>query len=270
MTLGNSPAIYRLVGVLDRLTQATWRVGPRCLSAPLLLGSLFLVGCASQSARPDLGSPYFPLVQHTAASGQLVAECRELWHTGDQATLADARYWLRAMQCAERVTPTQARLLAAEQESETWYEAFRQSILLNSAGISVIERRESYQHLLGFRSQFPAAVHPLFKMWRQQQALRLMLAEERSHGQREQEASAAQIEQLRVQQIELQRKLDVTSRKLENLTEIERRLSARKQQQSPDLPDNDEAPSSLTPAPAKTPSTAGHGSGATQPGAGSQ
>ncbi len=266
MTLGNSPAIYRLASVLHRLTLCGLHAGHRRLLVPLLLGSGLLVGCGSQPTRPELGGSS-SLVQHTAAPEQFVAECRELWHTGDQAALADARYWLRAMQCAERITPTQARFLAAEQDSETWYEAFRQSILLNSAGISVIERRESYQHLLGFRSQFPAAVYPLFKMWRQQQALRLMLAEERSHGQRQQESSAAQIEQMRVQQIELQRKLDVTSRKLENLTEIERRLSARKQQLSPDVPDNDDTSS---PVPAKAPSTSGHGAGVTQHGAGSQ
>jgi len=270
MTLCNSPAIYRLTRVLHRLIKCISRAGPGCALAPWLFCSLLLAGCGSQTVRPYLGGSTSPLVQHTATPGQYVAECRELWHISDQATLADARYWLRAMQCAERITPTQARFKAAEQDGETWYEAFRQSILLNSASISVIERRESYQHLLGFRSQFPAAVHPLFRMWRQQQALRLMLAEARSHLQQQQETSAAQIEQMRIQQIELQRKLDVTSRKLENLTEIERRLSTRKQQLAPDLPDNDDTASPLITVPVKTPSSTRHGTGVTQQGAGSQ
>ncbi|MEA9392451.1 two-component system QseEF-associated lipoprotein QseG [Acerihabitans sp. TG2] len=267
MTLCNSSAIYRLVSMLHHPFKDVVRTRSGRSFAPLCC-CLLLLGCSSQSVRTGLGSTS-SLEQHLATPGQHVAECRELWHTDDQATLADARYWLRAMQCAERITPTQARLLAAEQDGETWYEAFRQSLLLNSAGISVIERRESYQHLLGFRSRFPAAVYPLFRMWRQQQALRLMLAEARSHNQQQAEASAAQIEQMRIQQIELQRKLDVTSRKLENLTEIERRLSARKQQLAPDMPDNDDTASSPT-VPAKTPSTTGHGAGVTQQGAGSQ
>ncbi|XBS68803.1 hypothetical protein ABK905_19815 [Acerihabitans sp. KWT182] len=121
--------------------------------------------------------------------------------------------------------------------------------MLNAANISVVERRRAYQRLLGFRSEFPPSVYPIFKMWRQQQALRLILADERSSNQRQLEADAAQIDQMRQQQAELQSKLDITTRKLENLTEIERRLSARKQGMS-DSGDNDVGDGSASDAPA--------------------
>lgn len=265
MMLRNSPAIFRL----NRTVGPTPRpVGGGLRLAPWLLGPLLMVGCHSYSPSHEPAGPFSNQVRPAAAPERSVAECNELWQQDDEAVLSTAAYWLRAMRCAERITPTQARVRAEEQSGETWDDAFRQSILLNAAGISVIERRQSYQHLLGFRSQFPAEIYPLFKMWRQQQALRLMLAEERSLAQKQQEASAVQIDQLRLQQIELQRKLDVTTRKLENLTEIERRLSARKQS----LPDNADGNVSppLMPLPDKTTPAAGRGTVGQSLGAGSQ
>ncbi|NDL65725.1 two-component system QseEF-associated lipoprotein QseG [Acerihabitans arboris] len=247
MTLCITPAIDRLAYCLDRLIHFTWPVASlRAALRPVWLLPVLLAGCQGHPAHRDLAHSPAAQVQPASPPNRFAAECNELWQTDDETSLAAPDYWLRAMQCAERITPTQARAQAEQQSGETWHDAFRQSILLNSAGISVIERRQSYQHLLGFRSQFPAAVYPLFKMWRQQQALRLLLADERSRSQRQQESSASQIDLMRIQQIELQRKLDVTTRKLQNLTEIEQRLSARKQQ-SPDMPDNDDNDTASSP-----------------------
>lgn len=221
------PFLRRLVGA--------WRIYLR----PVCLLPLLLAGCQGQHTHRGPALTAAAQSQLNVLPNRFAAECNELWQTDNAASLEDPAYWLRAMQCAERITPTQARAEAALQSGETWHDAFKQSILLNAAGISVIERREAYQRLLEYRSQFPADVYPLFKIWRQQQALRLILADERARNQHQQEANASQIETLRIQQIELQRKLDVTTRKLQNLTEIEQRLSARKQQ-SPDAQDADD------------------------------
>lgn len=239
MTLRTAPAMGSLALSLDRLIHFIWPMSSvRGILRPVCLLPMLLAGChgyTGHRAGNDVSAIH---VQTASPPSRFAAECNELWQTDEETSLDDPGYWLRAMQCAERITPTQARAEAERQTGETWHDAFRQSILLNSAGISVVERRQSYQHLLEFRSQFPSVVYPLFKLWRQQQALRLILAEERSRSQRQQEASAGQIDLLRIEQMELQRKLDVTTRKLQNLTEIEQRLSARKQQ-SPDVPDND-------------------------------
>ena len=212
----------------------------------LLLSGL-LAGCASEPTGRDESSLLSATANQTLPPARFAAECDKLWQTDDKDSLSDADYWLRAMECAERMTPSQARLEAAGNEGESWDDAFRESVLLNSAGISIAERRRAYQRLLGYRSRIPPAVYPVFKMWRQQEALRLILADERAKNQRQQDAAAAQIEQMRQQQLELQSKLDITTRKLENLTEIERRLSARKQGMQ-DSGDNDAAdpPSTVT------------------------
>ncbi|WP_170975352.1 two-component system QseEF-associated lipoprotein QseG [Martelella alba] len=203
------------------------RVAGRLRGLFLLLPWL-MAGCSGDYAGGG-ASMTLSSASQTLPAGRFAAECDKLWQTRDEPSLADAGYWLRAMQCAESLTPSQARLEAAGNGGERWDDAFRESILLDAADITVTERRRAYQRLLGFRSRIPPAVYPVFRLWRQQEALRLILADERGKSQRQLDAAAAQIEQMRQQQQDLQHKLDITTRKLATLTEIERRLSARKQ-----------------------------------------
>jgi hypothetical protein len=256
MNLRFSPAISRLAGYLKDLLHTALPIGTRSrVLGPLLVMPWLISGCTSYSVSRHSSSPSLPPVRQDAPPDRFAAQCGLFWQKNTTNDINDVNYWLHAMQCAERMTPSQARLDAADQDGDTWDDAFRESILLNSASITVAERRQTYQRLLEFRSQFPASVYPLFKMWRQQQALRLILADERAHSQRQQEAAAAQIDQLRQQQMDLQHKLDITTRKLENLTEIERRLSARKQGM-PDNSDNDASEPSAAPNAASSTSSA--------------
>ena len=58
--------------------------------------------------------------------------------------------------------------------------------------------------------------------------LQLQLAEERLRYSKLQQSSDSDLDTLRQQQQHLQSQLDLTTRKLENLTDIERQLSTRK------------------------------------------
>jgi hypothetical protein len=249
MNLRFSPANHGFAVSIKSLLSLRWPAGnPLAMLGPLLMLPSLLTGCVGNADSRHSSTP-LSMVRQNAAPGRNAAECGQIWQTRGEGDLQDATYWLRAMECAERMTPSQARLEAENQGGDTWDDAFRESLLLNAANMSVTERRQTYQRLLSFRSQFPPSVYPIFKMWRQQQALRLILADERSSHQRQLEADAAQIEQMRQQQTELQSKLDITTRKLENLTEIERRLSARKQGIS-DSGDNDAGDGGASDAPA--------------------
>ncbi len=93
------------------------------------------------------------------------------------------------------------------------------------------ERRQVVERLNSYSQTFPVAVRPLIQLWREQQVLRIALAEERIRYQRLQDESDAQIDRLRENQVRLQYNLLDTTRKLENLTDIERQLSSRKQLQ---------------------------------------
>ncbi|MNP26743.1 Quorum-sensing regulator protein G precursor [compost metagenome] len=91
--------------------------------------------------------------------------------------------------------------------------------------------------------QIPAQVRPLYQLWRHGQVLQLQLAEERSRYGKLQQTTDGELDNLRQQQQYLRSQLDTTTRKLENLTDIERQLSTRKPV-SNYLPD---APKSATP-----------------------
>lgn len=209
---------------------------------PLLLAPLLLAGCHSGGSARDTRPDAVALTPSGTPPAPLASVCHTIWQTDLDEDVGQPEYWLHAMECANRMTPLQARAEAGHHQQASWHESFRQSILLNVAGISVAERRRAYQQLLDYRAQFPGAIYPLFKLWRQQQALRLILADERGRNQRQLEANAAEIAILQEQLRHQQRLLELTSRKLENLTDIERRLSSRKAAPAEFPPDGNGAP----------------------------
>ncbi|AIK15046.1 two-component system QseEF-associated lipoprotein QseG [Pectobacterium atrosepticum] len=167
-----------------------------------------------------------------------IAQCEHLWQIDDRESMNNALYWLRAMDCAGRLTQFQAREEAGQVAGDGWDSVFKQGILLDNAGITQAERRQVLAQINLYRLAFPAALRPLMQTWRDRQTLFLALSDERLRYKRLQESSDKQLDTLRVQQSHLQYQLETTTQKLENLTDIERQLSSRKQL-SGDMPDND-------------------------------
>ncbi|MCL5191284.1 two-component system QseEF-associated lipoprotein QseG, partial [Escherichia coli] len=97
-------------------------------------------------------------------------------------------------------------------------------------------------------TEIPAQVRPLYQLWRDGQALQLQLAEERQRYSKLQQSSDSELDTLRQQHHVLQQQLELTTRKLENLTDIERQLSTRKPAGnfSPDTPHESEKPAPST------------------------
>ncbi|KAA3666448.1 MULTISPECIES: two-component system QseEF-associated lipoprotein QseG [Pectobacterium] len=167
-----------------------------------------------------------------------IAQCEHLWQIDDRESMNNALYWLRAMDCAGRLTQFQAREEAGQVAGDSWDSVFKQGILLDNAGITQAERRQVLEQINLYRLAFPAALRPLMQTWRDRQTLFLALSDERLRYKRLQESSDKQLDALRVQQSHLQYQLETTTQKLENLTDIERQLSSRKQL-SGEMPDND-------------------------------
>ena len=81
-----------------------------------------------------------------------------------------------------------------------------------------------------FTIALPVQVRPVYQLWRDGQTLQLQLSEERSRYSKLQQSTDSELDTLRQQQQHLRTQLDTTTRKLENLTDIERQLSSRKYQ----------------------------------------
>ncbi|AOR59764.1 two-component system QseEF-associated lipoprotein QseG [Pectobacterium parmentieri] len=208
------------------------------LKAAVLSSPLVLAACSSyvnsDSALLEIeGTP--PKEQ---VADFRIAQCEHLWQIDDRESMNNALYWLRAMDCAGRLTQFQARDEAEQVAGDSWENAFKQGILLDNAGITQAERRQVLEQINLYRLAFPAALRPLMQTWRDRQTLFLALSDERLRYKRLQESSDKQLDALRVQQNHLQYQLETTTQKLENLTDIERQLSSRKQL-SGEMPDND-------------------------------
>ncbi len=105
----------------------------------------------------------------------------------------------------------------------------------------------------------PGSIRPLVQLWRERQNLQVTLGDEKARNLRQQAVGQEKLQAMTAQQQVLEDSLADTRRKLENLTDIERQLSSRKQIQG-DLPDNDpatpaksNADSSVKPAETYTP-----------------
>lgn len=69
-------------------------------------------------------------------------------------------------------------------------------------------------------------MRPVYQLWRDGQTLQLQLSEERFRYSKLQQSSDSELDALRQQQESLREQLETTTRKLENLTDIERQLDA--------------------------------------------
>ena len=192
------------------------------------MSCLALAGCsASTSPHAADGKTLSALPQHQVADF-LSVECADIWSLQSEASDKNPLYWLRGIDCADRLAPVQARAEARQHDANSWQDAFKRGILLADAKITPNERRDLVTSLDAFSPQIAAQVRPLYQLWRDAQGRQLQLIEERSRYAKLQQSSDAELETLRQQEIELRSQLELTTRKLENLTDIERQLSSRK------------------------------------------
>nr|WP_318384698.1 two-component system QseEF-associated lipoprotein QseG [uncultured Enterobacter sp.] len=209
----------------------------RVVNAVSLSGCLVLAGCSVHAPKSAIHDKQQEKLPQNQLADFLSTDCEDIWSLYGDTVVTNPLYWLRGMDCAERLSPAVARAQARSWPDDTWQDTFKRGILLASAKISPVERREYMTRLDTLSPQLPVQVRPLFQVWRDGQALQLQLAEERSRYAKLQQSTDGELDTLRQQQQYLRDQLDTTSRKLENLTDIERRLSTRKPGGT-DLPDS--------------------------------
>jgi hypothetical protein len=203
----------------------------------MLFAPLLLLGCVDRTISKDVAQRQQEPLPEIKVVDYRIAPCESLWPLDEKEVLENSLYWLRVMDCAERTAAAQARELAKTLPSDNWQSLFKQSILLANAKPTFAERRQMVERLNSHSLEFPNSLRPLLQLWRQRQMLQISLFDERARYQRLQESADKQIDELRQEQVHLQHQLQETSRKLQNLTDIERQLSSRKQMQG-ELPES--------------------------------
>lgn len=218
--------------VFSRVTDAVLLSKKMLRAIPCLL----LAGCVSQAPESTVREQLEEQVPEHQLADFLMTDCDDIWSLSGQIFDTNPLFWMRSMDCASRLAPAAARAQARTHADDTWQDAFKRGILLSSAKITPVERRENAARLDVLSPQIPAPVRPLFQLWRDGEGMQVQLAEERGRYAKLQQSSDAELDLLRQQQQFLHEQLETTTRKLENLTDIERRLSTRKPGGS-DLPD---------------------------------
>ncbi|HAX7399837.1 TPA: two-component system QseEF-associated lipoprotein QseG [Escherichia coli] len=214
------------------LPRRLWLAGLPCLA---------LLGCVQNHNKPAIDTPAEEKIPVYQLADYLSTECSDIWALQGKSTETNPLYWLRAMDCADRLMPAQSRQQARQYDDGSWQNTFKQGILLADAKITPYERRQLVARIDALSTEIPAQIRPLYQLWRDGQALQLQLAEERQRYSKLQQSSDSELDTLRQQ-------LELTTRKLENLTDIERQLSTRKPAGnfSPDTPHEGEKPAPST------------------------
>ncbi|MBD8183984.1 two-component system QseEF-associated lipoprotein QseG [Pantoea agglomerans] len=199
------------------------------------LTTLLLSGCTTSPATSSLPSGHQVAEPEIRVADYLATRCSDLWTIENSAALGNPLYWMRAIDCAERLSPAEARAEAHRWPVESWSRAFKQGVLMSNGNVTPVERRRYVETLDRYSSDFPQSVRPLLQLWRSNQAAQLDLSEARTRYVHLQQSSDTQLEAIRQQMVKQQQQLSDTQHKLERLTDIERQLSSRK---APDVSDS--------------------------------
>ncbi|WP_314520600.1 two-component system QseEF-associated lipoprotein QseG [uncultured Lelliottia sp.] len=230
--------------VFFRAVNATFSSKILRLGLPCLL----LAGCVAHTPKSAISDKQEDKLPEHQLADFLSTDCDDIWQLNGHDVESNPLFWLRGMDCVERLAPAVARAQAHQWADDTWQDTFKRGILLANAKINPVERRNNTSRMDALSPQIPAQIRPLYQLWRDGQVLQLQLAEERFRYSKLQQSADGELDTLRQQQQYLRSQLDTTTRKLENLTDIERQLSTRKPS-SNYLPDNTKG----TAQPAKTP-----------------
>ncbi|OTA14468.1 membrane protein [Xenorhabdus vietnamensis] len=201
----------------------------------LLFVPYLLSGCVNTTGSGNLATIAQSILPEQSVTDYRFKDCDLIWDITKPAAMENGLYWLRFMDCTDRLSSADARETAGRLVPVTptdWYQVFKKSILTGRAASALPERKRIVENFNQYSVQFPVSLRPLLQLWREQQYLKINLTEEKAKFQRFQFDSDNKIDRLKEARARLEHELHEISRKLENLTDIERQLSFRKQEQS--------------------------------------
>ena len=170
----------------------------------------------------------------------LSTRCDDIWNLSGHDVETNPLFWLRGIDCAQRLAPVEARSKAAMLDDDTAGRLQARNIAWGCQNYPcrTTHERHAARQLCGISSRSGTPCLSALARWA---TLQLQLSEERSRYSKLQQSTDSELDTLRQQQQHLRTQLDTTTRKLENLTDIERQLSSRKYQHgsSSAAPDSD-------------------------------
>ena len=140
------------------LPRRLWLAGLPCLA---------LLGCVQSHNKPAIDTLAEEKIPVYQLADYLSTECSDIWALQGKSTETNPLYWLRAMDCADRLMPAQSRQQARQYDDGSWQKTFKQGILLADAKITPYERRQLVARIDALSTEIPAQVRPLYQLWRE-------------------------------------------------------------------------------------------------------
>ena len=131
------------------LPRRLWLAGLPCLA---------LLGCVQNHNKPAIDTPAEEKIPVYQLADYLSTECSDIWALQGKSTETNPLYWLRAMDCADRLMPAQSRQQARQYDDGSWQNTFKQGILLADAKITPYERRQLVARIEALSTEIPAQV----------------------------------------------------------------------------------------------------------------
>ncbi|QBH98074.1 hypothetical protein EKN56_17745 [Limnobaculum zhutongyuii] len=201
----------------------------KALTLSAFMLPVMLAGCSYQSFTESASGEIRYETPNRKVSDYSRVSCDgNIWKAQDSETYANSLYWLRLITCSQSLPASRAQAQSGEYETTTWDGVMKRAVLLSRVEVNNSERRRSLEQLKNFRSMYPDTVYSLIQLWTDEQSMELSLSDERVRHQRQKESNDTQMDALHAQLQDTKHQLNEMTRKLENLTDIERQLSSRK------------------------------------------
>ena len=114
----------------------------------LSLPCLVLAGCVSHAPQSAISGKQEDKWPDNQLADFLSTRCDDIWNLSGHDVENNPLFWLRGIDCAQRLAPVDARSKAAMLDEDTWQDAFKRGILLADAKITPVERRANVTRLV--------------------------------------------------------------------------------------------------------------------------
>lgn len=193
----------------------------------LVLPGILLTGCNSPG-NPQRDSQQQITMPEKQVTNFLLTRCADIRKVQGAKNETNTLFWLRVIDCSQRLNEQQARQQADNQLSSEWPDMLYRAIVLEKVTMAPDERQQYMTYLNQLASQIPPSLWPLFQLWRKGSLLQMEVHQQVNRYHKLQQTTDNELDTLRQQLQDVYEKLNQTTRKLETLTDIERKLSTRK------------------------------------------
>lgn len=123
----------------------------------LSLPCLLLAGCVTHAPKSAISHKQEDKWPQQQLADFLSTRCDDIWSLSGRDVESNPLFWLRGIDCAQRLAPAEARAQAAMLMDDTWQDAFKRGIVMADARITPVERRANVTRLDTYVINIPQA-----------------------------------------------------------------------------------------------------------------